>query len=343
MKPYHVQPHPAEVILDANESYDALPAALKERFARIMAAVPLNRYPDMRAARLREATAAKEGCEAAELLFGNGSDELIVALTAAYCDPGTKILVPTPTFTMYRQNALPFGVETVGVPTDDGWRPDVAAMVAAIEREAPKIVFLATPNNPTGTLLAVDEIAAMAEASRDTLVVVDEAYADFADDGPLGKLHDRWPNVVVMKTLSKIGFAALRLGYLIGEETIVDEVDKVRQPFNVNAVTQAVATEAMARWKEIAPLFAEVRSERERMIGALAGVRRVTVFPSQANFLLMRVDADAEAAFMGLVKAGVRVRWFAGTDRLGDCFRVTVGTAEENDAFMHALQTVLAT
>ena len=336
---YHVEQTSCDVILDANESPYPPPPELHERLMVVMAGTMLNRYPDMEVTLLRRSLARKEGVDESEILPSNGSDEAIQALIAALCDPGDRVLTPSPTFSMYRVIANYLNVDCVETPLANDWSLDVDQMVKDIARTQPKIVFIAAPNNPTGARYPDEAVRAIIEASPGA-VVVDEAYIDYAAR-PYGLLFRDRPNVLILRTLSKVGFAALRLGYLMGDRRLLAEVNKTRLPYNINSVTQAVAAEAVNSWGLLEPSFKAVVAERERMAARLASMPGVSPFPSQANFILMRIAGDVEGAFASLLRAGVRVRWFKGVARLDDCLRVTVGTARENDRFLAALEAAL--
>ena len=332
---YHVEPYPADVILDANESPYPPPPALAGRLRRIMGEVALNRYPDMNAVALRRAIAKMEGVDEAEILLGNGSDEIISFLIQSTLDPGGWILTPSPTFSMYKHTAYCLNVETAEIPLLDDWSLDVAKTLDEIKNKKPGVIFLASPNNPTANCVSPSALSAIIEAAPG-IVVVDEAYVDFADSsvGPL--FHER-PNVVVLKTLSKAGFAALRLGYMMADKRLVSGVNKTRLPYNINSLTQALATEVVNSWGELLPLFGEIKKERERMFTALSAIPFMEPYPSQANFILAQVKQDAQRVFGALLKSGVRVRWFKESARLGNFFRVTVGSPVENDKLINAL------
>lgn len=335
---YHVEPYPADAILDANESPYPPPPALAGRLRKIMGEVVFNRYPDMNTVALRRAIAKMEKVDEREILLGNGSDEIISFLIQATLDPGGWILVPSPTFSMYKHTAYCLNVETAEIPLLDDWSLDVTRMVEAIDDKKPGVIFLASPNNPTGACVSPSALDAIIEAAPG-LVVVDEAYVDFADSsvGPL--FRDR-PNVVILKTLSKAGFAALRLGYMMADRRLVIEVNKTRLPYNINSLTQALATEVVSSWGELLPLFGDIKRERERMFAALSSIPFMEAYPSQANFILARVNEDAETLFGALLKSGVRVRWFKGSARLENYFRITVGSPDENDKFINALKSM---
>lgn len=330
---YHV-PLPPRVIakLDANELPYGLPAELRAGLAAALADVPLERYPDPAARALRAAVAQQLGVDGAQLVFGNGSDELIAMLCSAFAGP---ILYPVPTFVYYKLAAIARGLPRVEVPLTARFELDEAAVEHAIAEHAPSVVFLALPNNPTGTLWRMDFALELAARHRDTVIVSDEAYVAYSGHTNLPALAAH-PNLVVMRTLSKIGLAGLRVGFTISSPAIARVLEKVRPPYNVSALDQVAATYAVthaAAW--CAARAAEVVVERGRLASALAA-KRLDVFPSAANLLLVRV-ADAGALWRRLADAGISVRAFGDSGPLAGCVRITVGTPAENDALLAAL------
>lgn len=336
---YHVPEAGAAVKLDAMESpYPWPDADLRPAWLEALASVAVNRYPDPRArdvaARLRAHLGLGDG---QRLLLGNGSDELIQLVTLALARPGAKVLAPEPTFVMYRMIATFCGLECVGVPLADDFGLDADALEAAIDAHDPAVVWLAWPNNPSGNLWARADVHRVLRRARG-LVVVDEAYQPFAGDSFVDELG-RWDNLAVLRTMSKLGLAGLRLGALAGPPPWLDEIDKLRLPYNVNALTQASVAFALEHFDRLEARAASIRAERERLRGSLARLPGVTVFPSAANFLLLRLPAGrARAVFDGLLAEGVLVKLLDGTHPgLADCLRVTVGTPEENAALESAL------
>lgn len=339
---YHVADARGLVKLDAMENPYPLPEPVREAVARRLAGVAVNRYPDAGCGelkhRLREAGLVPDG---AELLLGNGSDEIIQLLALAVARPGAVILGVEPSFVMFRMLAVAAGARWVGVPLRPDFSLDEAALCAAIDRHQPALAFLAYPNNPTGNLFdraALERVLARLPG----LAVVDEAYHAFAGDSFAGALA-RFPNLVVMRTLSKLGLAGLRLGYLMGTAAWIGELDKLRLPYNINALTQAAASAILEHADALEAQAAALRSDRAVLAGALARLPGVTVFPSAANFLLLRVP-DAPRVFASLKQRGVLVRLFdGGHPLLSGCLRVTVSTPAENGLFLDALAASLAT
>ena len=323
------------VKLDAMENPYALPADVRARLDNALAGVAINRYPDGAADAARAALFRALGIPPAQgVLLGNGSDELIQLITMALARPGATMLSPEPSFIMYRMNALYAGMRFVGVPLDADFRLDRAATLAAIERERPALVYLAYPNNPTGNLFAPGDVEAVLGATRG-LVVVDEAYSAFADASFLPRVGE-FANLLVLRTLSKIGMAGIRLGYAVAAPAWITELNKLRQPYNVNALTQAAAVALLADTGWIAEQARAIRSERGRLEAELRRLPGATVFPTQTNFVVVRV-ADANGAFEGLKARRILVKNLHGWHPLlANCLRITIGTPKENDMLLAA-------
>jgi histidinol-phosphate aminotransferase len=347
LAPYAI-PHPPGIRakLDANESPHALPPAVAAELGAHLAQVALHRYPDGRAAGLREIVARDCGCDPAQLVFGNGSDELITLLLDAFARPRSgadrpRVAYPVPSFVVYRIAALGRGFAPVEIPLRADFTLDLDAVERAIARERPNVVFFALPNNPTGTLWPLAEIAAFAARHPGVLVVADEAYVAYSGETLLPRLGDL-PNLVVMRTLSKIGMAALRVGYVVAHREVAAALEKIRPPYNVGAVNQAAAAFLLSRHRAaLDAAVAAVVSERERVVAALAAVPGLTAFPTRANLVLVRAgvpgDGRATALWHELAARGVLVRSFDRPGPLAGCLRVTIGTREENDLFLGAV------
>jgi histidinol-phosphate aminotransferase len=337
---YHVQDATGMVKLDAMENPYPLPPALAAEVAALAASAPVNRYPDPRSpalkARLREAMQIPPGME---LVLGNGSDELIQMLALAVAKPGATILGVEPSFVMFRMIATFCGLRYVGVPLKPDFSLDTEAVLAALAREKPALTFIAYPNNPTGNLFDETALTRIVGAAPG-LVVVDEAYTAFASRSFLPRLAE-FPHLLVMRTLSKLGLAGLRLGLLAGRAEWLDELDKVRLPYNVNVLTQLVAEKVLAHAGALAAQAKTIVAERARLAASLAETRGVTAFASDANFILFRVPR-AKQVFDGLKARRVLVKNLDGSHPLlADCLRVTVGTPQENDAFIGALRQAI--
>ncbi|WP_373369747.1 histidinol-phosphate transaminase [Laribacter hongkongensis] len=336
---YHVAPARDMRKLDAMENPYELPAALRDELAQELAQAALNRYPDPSGGGLKEELAAAFGVPAGmPLLLGNGSDEIITLITQTLARPGATVLSVEPAFVMYRMNAVFSGMRYVSVPLTDEFALDLPAMLAAIEAHQPAVVFVAYPNNPTGPRFARDEVIRIIEAAPG-LVVVDEAYAAFADDSFLPDVG-RWPNLVVMRTLSKLGLAGIRLGFAAGTPEWISQLDKVRPPYNVNLLTQVTARFALRHLEVFAAQAATLCQERGRLLAALLELSNVRVWPSEANFLTLRLP-DARAAFAALQSAGILVKNLHGVHPLLDnCLRLTIGTPDDNAAMLAVLSSM---
>jgi histidinol-phosphate aminotransferase len=344
---YHAGPPPTgrPVKLDANESPfvlgEAIRGELAAELAAALASVELHRYPDPEARELRGILARELGVPAEQILTTNGSDEGIQLLIQAAVGP---VLAPVPTFVMYEMGARALARGFAGVPLTPEFCFELPAFLAALARVQPTLVFLAWPNNPTGGLIEEAAVEAILQACAGdlchALVAVDEAYMPYAGRTVLPWLG-RFSNLVVLRTLSKIGLAGIRLGMVIGAPSVVEEINKIRPPYNVNALSQAAAKVVLAHGEAVARHAALVVAERERVLAALAALRGATAFPSHANFFLLRTSRPGDRIYQGLLERGILVRNFSRAPHLADCLRVTVGTPEENDAFLAAFRAVL--
>ena len=325
---YQAKEIPCSVKLDANESPYGFPEMYK-----ILRDLKTNRYPDPEAANLRKAVAKGFGVRPENILQGNGSDELIYYLVTTF---GGPVLYPTPTFSMYGIISQALGEKRIEVPLDRDFDLAVRPMLAAIRREKPKLIFISSPNNPTGNCFSSERILKIVEsASSRSIVVVDEAYQPFASArGFIPMLRD-YEHLVIMRTLSKIGLAALRVGFVIASEQIINEVNKVRLPFNVNALSQTVAVSALEKKALMRQYLKSVISEREKLFKELSDIKGIVAYPSEANFILFKME-DPDRVYQSLLKKGVLVRNVKGA--VEGCLRVTVGTPEENRIFIKALR-----
>jgi histidinol-phosphate aminotransferase len=339
---YHIPPAADLIKLDAMENPYTWPPALVEAWLAVLRGVSLNRYPDPNAAALKaRLRAALHIPDAMDILLGNGSDELIQMTNLALAGPGRVVLAPEPAFSMYRIIATATGMGFVGVPLDDDFDIDLDAALAALAAHRPAVVYIDYPNNPSGNLFDAARLNAVIEAAPG-LVVVDEAYYPYAGRSLMGQLT-RHDNLVIMRTLSKFGLAGLRLGLMIGPRAWLEEINKTRLPYNVNVLTQASAEFALGNMAVLEEQARTICADRERMIDAMRRVDGIIVYPSHANFILFRVAAGRAARVYENIKSqGVLIRSFIGsTGVLGDCLRVTVGTPEENRAFIAALRGAL--
>jgi len=337
---YHVPESAGYIKLDAMENPYSLPQALRNEISELVASAAINRYPDASAAllknKIRKVTNLPQGMD---VLLGNGSDEIIQLLAMAVNKPGAKLLSVEPSFVMYKMIATFTGMRYVGVPLTADYQLDMAQMLATIKREQPALIFLAYPNNPTGNSFAAHEVIQIIEAAQG-LVVVDEAYYAFANDSFIPRLAN-YPNLLVMRTFSKLGMAGLRLGFLAGSTAWLNELEKLRLPYNVGVLPQLVAGKLLDHHDVLLQQAGKIKRDRAWLFQQLSAIASVQVYPSEANFLLFRV-ANATAVFNGLKQLGVLIKNLnGGHPMLHNCLRVTVGTAGENENFMNALKTTL--
>jgi histidinol-phosphate aminotransferase len=343
LQAYHVAPARGMVKLDAMENPYRLPDALAAELGRRLSQVEINRYPDPVAAplkqRLREAMAVPESLD---VVLGNGSDELIQIVSLALARRGAVALAAEPSFVMYRMSAIAAGLEYVGVPLAADFSLDEPAMMAALARHRPALTWIAYPNNPTGNLFSREAILRIVAAAPG-LVVVDEAYYPFSAGATLLDEVGEHPNLVLIRTVSKLGLAGLRLGVAIGPRAWMQELEKLRPPYNVNVLTAAAAELVLAHGEVLREQAERIVAERARVVQALARMPGVTCFASAANFVLVRVP-DGPGAFEALKSRGILVRTFHGSHPLlAHCLRLTIGTAEENAKLLEALASILQT
>lgn len=331
--------------LDANEAPPLLGNDVLARLAQAAGQGAWERYPDPTYSALRRAISARVGAPVEEILVGAGSDEIIALLTTVLTRPRgsgpVTVLTTSPTFVMYRQHALARGQRVVEVPLDAHWDLPSAALEQAIEATPPNLIFIASPNNPTGNLASPDRLERLIERASGALVVIDEAYIDYSSRDQL-HLYRRYPNVAIMRTLSKIGFAALRVGFILARPELAAALDKVRSPYNLPAVSQRLATLVLTEHAAaIAAMVRTVVAERERVARGLRelGMR---ICPSESNFLWVSTPLPAAEVHAELGQRGILVRSFHQKGgQLAQQLRVTVGTAEENDRFLAAMREIV--
>lgn len=344
MHAYHVQDAAGYIKLDAMENPFTLPAELQAELGQRLGRVALNRYPGTRINDLHAALRHYAKVPADQgLVLGNGSDELISLLSVACAKPGAVALAPLPGFVMYEAFAKQTGMRFVGVPLTADFELDTPAMLAAIREHKPAITYIAYPNNPTANLwddAAIEQIIDAVAANGEGLVVMDEAYQPFASKSYLDRLT-RHPHVLLMRTLSKFGLAGVRLGYMMGRKDLIEQVEKVRPPYNISVLNTEAALFALEHAEEFARQAEVIKSERERVLAALAQMPGAKAYPSQANMILVRVN-DAAAVFAELKTRGILIKNVSGLHRLlANCVRLTVGLPSENDALMSALADIL--
>ncbi len=339
LSPYAVPEVECPIKLDGNESPFSLPPELLGRVVGEIAKIPINRYPDPNAIGLRRKFSEKMGFPLEGILLGNGSDELISMLLIAFSGGSGKVLIPVPTFSMFRLSTVALGLEPICVELDRHFDINLKRMLKVLREDDPDLTFLASPNNPTGNSFSEERIIGILENARG-IVVVDEAYTDFCGISHI-PLIEKYENLVVLRTMSKVGFAGIRLGILFARDHLVKEINKVRLPYNINFYSQKIAELILENLSFIGENIHLVVRERERVFNELKTLPRVEAFPSDANFILMRV-IDADSVHHELINRGVIVRNFNSPGRLENCLRVTIGTPDENDSFIRALEEILS-
>lgn len=336
---YSVPHIDCSIKLDGNESPFNLFGGIWELNSKWISDIELNRYPDPSCAELREKISAHTGVQQDGITLGNGSDELIQMLAECFTGGSGTVLVPTPTFSMYRISSTALGAEVIQTELDEAFDIAPGPIKKIIYEHDPDLLFFATPNNPTGNCFSKNRLKEVIEATSG-LVVLDEAYCDYSGVSYLDLL-DQYENVVVLRTMSKIGFAALRLGILLSSPVIAAEINKVRLPYNINTMSQVIASRVFDNYEVVERKVEIITQEREKLYRSISEIEGAEIYPSDANFFLVRVG-DSNAVFEELVKRSILVRRMDGVERLSDCLRITVGKPEENSALVDALSDIFS-
>jgi len=339
LKAYHVENIDCEIKLHANENSFPPPPEILKQFEEIFKATELNRYPDPHCSALKQTLSKRLGVAPENLAIGNGSDELIQILLQIFCDPQETVGFPDPTFAMYAIIAQGMGLQLQTHPLDEQWDFKAVPFLETLEKSEARIAFLSYPNNPTGNCFSAPEVQKVIE-SFSGIVVVDEAYHDFARKSFLSQLP-RHNNLVILRSLSKIGLAGLRVGYAVADPIIIDQIDKIRLPYNSNSLSQNLTNRLLNHFAPVQRQIDELLAERDRMIRGLSKFKQLTVFPSDANFVLFRVEQDSQALFQQLMEKGILIRDLGSHPRLTNCLRVTIGTPNENKSFLEQMAHII--
>jgi len=342
VEPYDPKYIPAEVMISANENSLDVPFEIRREIEHEIRKVAFNRYPDPLANDLRDMIAEANGLDRDQVLMGNGGDELLFDLALAWGGPGRTFLNFPPTFSVYRNNAQLTNTAIVDIARKDDFSLDEEAILARLAQGDIDYAIVTSPNNPTGGLATGNFVRAMLEAS-DALIMVDEAYFEFSryTVRPLLEEHD---NLVILRTFSKaFSLAGVRMGYLLGNSAVVNEFKKVRQPYSVDAVSQAIARVVYANRAQFEKGIDAIIEQREVMFDALNSLEGVRAFPSDSNYILFKLDEriDAGKAWADLLEAGVLVRDFSRSAGLENCLRASIGTPDENERFLQELARVV--
>ena len=340
IRPYSLRLEPAPVKLNQNENPWDMPIEIKQEVFRRLQDRAWSRYPPFVPSSLIKRLAEFSDWTAEGTLVGNGSNELIQALLMVTITEGKRVLISEPTFTLYRQVATLLGGEVLSVPLSPELVYDLKAIRVASESFAPDVTILCSPNNPTGCRIADSDLVSLLEASTG-LVVIDEAYFEFAGESvvPLLKQHR---NLVVLRTFSKaLAMAALRVGYLLTTPEIAREISKALLPYHVNFFSQTAAEVAIEMYQiRLKPTVAAIVAERDRLFGELDRISGLAPVPSRANFMVVRSSAEPRRVFEQLLQRGILVRDVTSYPMLQEYFRVSVGTPKENELLIEALRDI---
>ena len=337
--PYKTETTEARIRLSSNEFPYDFPEEIKLKVFEEFRKVEFNRYPDPAHRELKEILSDYLGVKEENISIGNGSDELIYYLSISVGELYHPVYIPVPTFPMYEISARVFGRPVIGVELNENFDINLEKSIELIEREKPSLAYFSYPNNPTGNLFSREKI----EKIRDYKIfcVIDEAYYNYSGETFLEDALNR-KDTVILRTLSKIGMAGLRVGILIGNEEIIKELEKVRLPFNVNSFSQVAVKVLLTEGREfLEEKINEIIKEREKVFNKMKSLRNVEVFPSKANFILFRTPYPAHKVYEELLKRDVLVRNVSYLPSLERCLRVSIGKPEHNNRFLEALEESL--
>ena len=340
LRAYTLSPHAASVKINQNENPWDAPNEIKEEVLRRFAARAWSRYPDFVPLSLHEQLAQFANWRPDGIIAGNGSNELIQAVLMVAVGPGKRVLISEPTFALYKQVATVLGGEVETVLLTPQLNYDAAALLGAIEKKQPDVTIICSPNNPTGCVLETADLRKLLRAARG-LVVIDEAYHEFAQQSVAPLLADH-ENLIVLRTFSKaMAFAALRVGYLLAAPELVREIRKAVLPYNLNAFSQLAAEVAIERYPTLlGPIVKAISDERERLYTSISQLEGFKPVPSKGNFMVVRADRDPKQIFAELLLRDILVRDVSGYPMLSEYFRFSVGTPEENDRLLRALDEI---
>jgi len=341
LRAYTLSPRRASVKLNQNENPWDAPAEIKQETLKRMQDRAWSRYPDFSPQRLHDRLAEFSGWQPDGIIAGNGSNELIQALLMVTIGEGKRVLISEPTFALYRQITTVLDGEVVSVPLNQELQFDMAALLKEIEEAQPDVTIICSPNNPTGCVISDEDLIVLLKAARG-LIVVDEAYHEFAGHSAV-PLLDGHQNLVVLRTFSKaMALAALRVGYLLASPGLVQEISKALLPYNLNAFSQTAAEVAIEMFEaRLKPLVEAICAERDRLHVELARIPGLVPVRSRANFMVVHSKIGPKKVFAELLKRDILIRDVSGYPMLSDYFRVSVGTPEENDLLISALQEIL--
>ncbi|MCK4402071.1 histidinol-phosphate transaminase [bacterium] len=335
LKSYSTEKVDCKVKLDANENPFDFPMQLKEIILKDLFKHLFNRYPDPDASLLKELLAEEIKVDEDKITLGNGSDELIQSLTLAFGSKSSLVFYPS--FSMYRIISTVCNIKTRVISLDKKFDIDIDTTLRYIKKNQPSLIFIGYPNNPTGNSFSKDKIVNIIQSSSG-LIVMDEAYSEFSNKSFL-PLINKYDNLVILRTFSKAyGLAGCRIGYMIGSEKVVEQVNKVKLPFNLNSISQRIGIIALKHKKKCNKAIKIIISERARLLRKMQKISAIYTFPTEANFILFRPKVSSKTVFKKLLSNGILIRDVADNKLLKNCLRVTVGKPSENDAFLHVIE-----
>jgi len=340
LRAYSLSPHRARVKINQNENPWDTPLALREEILQRFEAAKWSRYPDFIPATLHERLADFAGLRPDQIIAGNGSNELIQAAMMVTVAPGKRVLISEPTFALYKQVATVLGGTVESMSLTSSLQYNSALLLDVVEERQPDVVIICSPNNPSGCVIEDEDLVKLLKIARG-LVIVDEAYHEFAEHSVVPLLHEH-DNLVVLRTFSKaMALAGLRVGYLLAEAHLVREIRKAVLPYNLNAFSQIAAEVAIERYEsELHPLVQRIIAERERLFRELSEIEGLTPVASRGNFMVVKSDKDPTQIFAALLERDILVRDVSGYPMLHEYFRVSVGRPEENDRLLKELRAI---
>ena len=342
--PYFVAPIAEKHVINANENYLnvlTIPG-VKEELIQALDTFRPQIYPKPMSDDIREALADYIGAKPENFIVGNGGDEMITYLLGTFLDPGEQILIHSPTFDMYELGAETLGASAIKVKDLPGYRRDQKGLLEAVRTYQPKVTVICNPNNPTGDLLPRAFIEEVLKAA-DNIVFVDEAYMEFAQKESVIDLIDTYPNLIVLRTLSKaFALAGMRCGYLAADEALIEAIAKIKAPYNLNAFTQLFAPIVIRHREDIFKVRDTICVERDRLYAAMKGIPGVTVYPSCTNFLLVQVDKKQEEIFEALRRKDILVKIYRNSQDISNGFRISVTTKDVDDVLISVFREALA-
>ena len=338
---YTLTEYEHEIKINQNENPFEIPQELKEEVLDVVRKRPWGRYPDFVQTRLAQKLAEHVGWTKDGILVGNGSNELIQATLMVSVGPGARVVIPTPTFTLYQLLSRILGAEVIEVMLKaDDYTFDVPAIERAVSKEKADVVIVCSPNNPTGGVMAPEDVERILRGT-DALVIVDEAYQQFSETTcvPLLKQYE---NLIVLRTFSKaFSLAGLRIGYLMAQPEVASEIAKAKLPYNLNFFSEEAAIKTLEHWPIVQERVEVLKAQRAAVYERLKRMDGVKVTPSQANFLLFETPFGPGQIFLKLVDRGVLVRDVSKYPMLSRALRVSIGTEEENRRFLNGLEDAL--